>query len=106
MGVARHVAKLTCLCRLGTEHEKLGIYLDSKRRLEYRTVRQLLEGLCDRFGWDPIKEGEYIIGAELDSQSVTIEPGGQFELSGAAVGSLHETQEELSAHILQARTWL
>ena len=46
-------------------------------------------------------EGEYIIGAELAGQSVTIEPGGQFELSGAPVGNLHETHEEVNSHLKQ-----
>jgi len=36
-----------------------------------------------RFGWEPIVENEFIIGCKLDGQSVTLEPGGQFELSGA-----------------------
>ena len=44
-------------------------------------------------------EGEFIIGAEKDGQSVTIEPGGQFELSGAPVSNLHETYNEVRCHI-------
>lgn len=49
-------------------------------------------------------EGDYIIGAGLGGQTVTIEPGGQFELSGAPVDSLHTTHDELSSHLSQART--
>lgn len=48
-------------------------------------------------------EGEYIIGAVLDGQSVTIEPGGQFELSGAPVDTLHKTCSEVNSHLYQAR---
>ena len=47
-------------------------------------------------------EGEYIIGAVLDGQSVTIEPGGQFELSGAPVDTLHKTCSEVNSHLYQA----
>ena len=90
--------------RIGTEHEKLGYYKSSKRRIDYETIRQLLEGLCQRHGWSPIMEGEYIIGSEMDGQSVTIEPGGQFELSGAPVVSLHETYAELGSHLEQVDT--
>lgn len=52
-------------------------------------------------------EGEYIIGAVLDGQSVTIEPGGQFELSGAPVDTLHKTCSEVNSHLYQARqSWI
>ena len=42
-----------------------------------------------RFGWEPILEKDFIIGAKLDGQSVTLEPGGQFELSGAHLRGSH-----------------
>lgn len=87
--------------RIGTEHEKLGFYRDSKKRIDHKTIAFLLDGLCKRHGWKRITEGEYIIGAEFDGQSVTIEPGGQFELSGAPVDSLHDTSSELTSHIKQ-----
>lgn len=90
--------------RFGTEHEKLGYNQSDKRRLEYSKIQALLEGLCSRFGWDPIMEGEYIIGAVLDGQSVTIEPGGQFELSGAPVDTLHKTCSEVNSHLYQVKT--
>ncbi len=46
-------------------------------------------------------EGEYIIGAELDGQSVSLEPGGQFELSGAPLETLHMTCAETNNHLYQ-----
>lgn len=92
-----------CSCRFGTEHEKLGYNLSDNRRIDYNSIKALLEGLCNRFGWEPIMEGEYIIGAVLDGQSVTIEPGGQFELSGAPVDTLHKTCSEVNSHLYQAR---
>ncbi|KAL3136333.1 Glutamate--cysteine ligase B, chloroplastic [Trebouxia sp. C0009 RCD-2024] len=90
--------------RFGTEHEKLGYNLSDHRRIDYNSIKALLEGLCSRFGWDPIMEGEYIIGAVLDGQSVTIEPGGQFELSGAPVDTLHKTCSEVNSHLYQIKT--
>ena len=89
--------------RFGTEHEKLGYNLSDHRRIDYNSIKALLEGLCSRFGWEPIMEGEYIIGAVLDGQSVTIEPGGQFELSGAPVDTLHKTCAEVNSHLYQVQ---
>ena len=89
------------LYRFGTEHEKLGYFKDNTKRLDYSSIKRLLEGLVVRFGWNPMMEGEYIIGAELDGQSVTLEPGGQFELSGAPVDTLHKTCSEVNSHLYQ-----
>ena len=88
-------------CRFGTEHEKLGYNLADNTRLGYEKIRALLEGLCERFGWEPVMEGEYIIGAELDGQNVSLEPGGQFELSGAPLDTLHKTCAEVANHLYQ-----
>lgn len=93
-----------CFGRIGTEHEKLGYFKDSKRRMTYKAIEHLLWGLCQKYKWKPIMEGEFIIGSEKDGQSVTIEPGGQFELSGAPVNSLHDTLAEVSQHIEQVIT--
>ena len=89
------------LCRFGTEHEKLGYNLADNTRLGYEKIRIILEGLCERFGWEPVMEGEYIIGAELDGQNVSLEPGGQFELSGAPLDTLHKTCAEVANHLYQ-----
>ena len=89
------------MCRFGTEHEKLGYNLADNTRLGYEKIRIILEGLCERFGWEPVMEGEYIIGAELDGQNVSLEPGGQFELSGAPLDTLHKTCAEVANHLYQ-----
>jgi glutamate--cysteine ligase len=94
-----------CACRIGTEHEKLGYYKDSRRRIDYSTIRKLLQGLCNRHGWKTIMEGDYIIGAVKDGQSVTIEPGGQFELSGAPVRTLNDTHSEVNQHLEQVKSF-
>ena len=66
-----------------------------------KPIEHLLQGLCQKHKWLPIMEGEFIIGAEKEGQSVTIEPGGQFELSGAPVANLHETYDEVRCHLQQ-----
>ncbi|KAK9905722.1 hypothetical protein WJX75_005133 [Coccomyxa subellipsoidea] len=90
--------------RIGTEHEKLGYNTADNTRIGYDVIQKLLQGLCDRFGWQPVMEGEYIIGAELDGQSVSLEPGGQFELSGAPLETLHMTCAETNNHLYQTKT--
>lgn len=87
----------------GTEHEKLAYYVDSGKRLEYKTIAALLSQLCARFGWEPIVEAGEIIGATFDGQSVTLEPGGQLELSGAPVDTLHKTCAEVNSHLYQVK---
>lgn len=90
--------------RIGTEHEKFGYRLEDLRPIEYDQVKVLLDALVERFDWTPIMEGENIIGAKLDGQSVTLEPGGQFELSGAPLQNLHMTCAEVHNHLYQVKT--
>ena len=89
--------------RFGTENEKLGYNVATTQRATYAEIRQLLEGLASRFGWEPIMEGDLIIGVQMDGQSVTLEPGGQFELSGAPVDTLHKTCAEVNQHLYQVQ---
>ncbi|KIY94325.1 glutamate--cysteine ligase [Monoraphidium neglectum] len=90
--------------RIGTEHEKLGFRVADKRRMDYDEIRQVFGKLESRFGWKPIKEGDLTIGVALDKQTVTLEPGGQFELSGAPVATLHQTCAEVNSHLYQAKS--
>ncbi len=91
--------------RIGTEHEKFPFLTDTLRPVPYegeRSIRALLEGLLERHcSWTPIMEGPHIIGLkdEKSGGSITLEPGGQFELSGAAVANLHQTCEEVHEHL-------
>jgi glutamate--cysteine ligase len=82
---------------IGTEHEKFVYCVDSGRPVPYygeRSIKAILEALKTEFDWEPIMEGENIIGLKKDGQSVTLEPGGQLELSGAMVKNLHQTCAE------------
>ena len=92
--------------RIGTEHEKFGFTKADLRPLPYEGphgIRAMLEGL-QRFGWAPVREGGKVIALRQDGQSVTLEPGGQLELSGAAVETLHQTCDEVHDHLNQVRT--
>ena len=70
-----------------------------------RSIRALLEGISARFGWTPVMEGDNIIGLVEPNGggSISLEPGGQFELSGAPLETLHETCEEVHEHLAQVR---
>ena len=94
--------------RIGTEHEKFAFLTDSLLPVPYegaRSIRKLLEGLRDRFGWDGVYEGDKII-ALADPKgmaNISLEPGGQFELSGAPLETVHETCAEVNEHLQQVR---
>ena len=90
--------------RIGTEHEKFVFHLADKSPVPYEGetgIRALLEGVQARLGWEPIVDGGNIIGlGGPDGQgAISLEPGGQFELSGAALPTLHDTAAEAQAHI-------
>jgi glutamate--cysteine ligase len=92
--------------RIGTEHEKFGFDLATRRPLPYEgraSVRAMLEGLRDRFGWDEIREGGNLIGLVRGRANVSLEPGGQLELSGAPLATLHETEAETAGHLAEVR---
>jgi len=96
--------------RIGTEHEKFGFRTSDNSPLPYEGdggVRALLEEMIARFGWQPVLEDGNIIalGRPGDPMggSISLEPGGQFELSGAPLENVHDTCEEVNLHLAQAR---
>jgi glutamate--cysteine ligase len=89
--------------RIGTEHEKFGWLTDSRLPLPYagpRSISALFAGL-ERFGWAPVCEGDHVIGMSRGRANISLEPGGQFELSGAALETLHETDAETRQHLAE-----
>jgi glutamate--cysteine ligase len=93
--------------RIGTEHEKFGYCKDTHLPLPYegeRSIKAMLEGLRDEFGWAPVKEAGNIIGLEKDGANVSLEPGGQLELSGAPLETIHQTCDEVSTHLKEVQT--
>jgi glutamate--cysteine ligase len=92
--------------RIGTEHEKFGYCRDTLQPIPYdgaQSVKAVLEGLRDRFGWDPVMEGGHVIGLVKDGANVSLEPGGQLELSGAPLETVHQTCDEVNDHLRQVR---
>ena len=92
--------------RIGTEHEKFGYCADSHKPIPYegeRSIKAVLEGLRDRFGWQPIEEAGNIIGLQKDGANVSLEPGGQLELSGAPLETIHETCDEVNQHLREVK---
>ena len=94
--------------RIGTEHEKFPFYIDGNAPVPYggeRGIRALLEGMQRTLGWDPIVDADRIIGLvePTGSGAISLEPGGQFELSGAPVETIHQTCREGNAHLAQLR---
>ena len=90
---------------VGTEHEKFAYDAITREPLSYDApngIRVILEEL-QRFGWQPLMEGDHIIGLKKDRQHVSLEPGGQVELSGAPLKTLHEACREVNAHLDQCQ---
>ncbi len=87
--------------RIGTEHEKFLYCGESFKALRYdgdRGIRAFLEGL-QQYGWQPVMEGKYLIALSAAGKgSVTLEPGGQLELSGAPLQTVHQTCSEVTEH--------
>ncbi|CAH2600240.1 Glutamate--cysteine ligase [Rhodovastum atsumiense] len=84
---------------IGTEHEKFGFRPDfSAPPYEPQGIRALLEGMAAADDWEPIVDAGHPIGLKQGSSSVSLEPAGQLELSGAPLATLHETHAEIEAH--------
>src|SRR4051812_12735213 len=94
--------------RIGTEHEKFVFAVEGHNPVPYagpRSIHALLEGMQHLLGWEPIIEDGNIIGMfdVTGGGAISLEPGGQFELSGAPVETVHHTCSELMAHLAQVK---
>lgn len=94
--------------RIGTEHEKFPFTLDGHTPIPYdgeRGIERLLRGMEGLLGWEPILDEGRIIGLAdpTGGGAISLEPGGQFELSGAPLETLHQTCSEVHAHLAQVR---
>lgn len=96
--------------RIGAEHEKFGFDKSTLRRPAYEGpggIKAMLDGLT-RFGWTPVLEGDHVIAlerknAEGFSASISLEPGGQFELSGAPLKDIHDICNETGQHLMEVK---
>jgi glutamate--cysteine ligase len=92
--------------RIGTEHEKFGFRLDDLKPLTWdgpQGIEAVLRGLS-RFGWQPVEENGKLIALLKDGASVTLEPAGQLELSGAPLETIHATCCETTSHLAEVKT--
>jgi glutamate--cysteine ligase len=94
--------------RIGTEHEKFAFTVEGHNPVPYagpRGIKSLLTGMQHLLGWEPIMEADNIIGLYdvTGGGAISLEPGGQFELSGGPVETVHHTCSELMAHLAQVR---
>jgi len=93
--------------RIGTEHEKFGYCKDTLRPLPFageRSIEAVLKGLRDRYGWNEVREGGYLIGLTKDGANVSLEPGGALELSGAPLETIHQTCDEVNEHLREVKS--
>ena len=91
--------------RIGTEHEKFVYRVEDKRAPSYDEpggIRDLLNGLTE-FGWKPVIENNNVIALSGPDGTISLEPAGQFELSGAALENLHQTCAEAARHLGQCK---
>jgi len=91
--------------RIGTEHEKFCYHVEDLSPLKYegpQGIKAVLEGF-QQFGWAPVYEKGNIIALTKDGASITLEPGGQLELSGAPLRTIHQTCDEVHTHLFQAK---
>lgn len=92
--------------RIGTEHEKFVFNAETLKPLDYfapNGIGAILKSL-QSFGWEPVYEGDNIIAlSKPDGSSITLEPGGQLELSGAPLETIHQTCAETTGHLDQVK---
>ncbi len=90
--------------RIGTEHEKFGFSRRDTRPVPYEPagIRAVLEGLAP-LGWKRIEDGGRLIALSQEGRSISLEPGGQLELSGAPVETLDQTRIEMDTHFAELR---
>jgi glutamate--cysteine ligase len=87
--------------RLGTEHEKFTYNLTTHQPIPYEGengIGTLLQQLVNRYGWQPVIEDGITIALSKDKAAISLEPGGQFELSGAPLETVHQTAAETAQH--------
>lgn len=93
--------------RVGTEYEKFAVDPATRMPLPYHGaigIESILHFLADRFGWDKYTENGHLIALTRDDASLTLEPGGQVELSGGIFATIHETHAELQQHLHELET--
>ncbi len=92
--------------KIGTEHEKFGFRKNDFTPLPYEgecSIKAMLNGLKENYQWSEILEDGNIIGLSKNGANISLEPGGQLELSGAPLDSIHETCDEVNQHLIEVK---
>ena len=84
--------------RVGTEHEKFGFKKSNLKPIVYKDIIKIFNGLSEKYFWKKKIDNNYIIALEKDGSSITLEPGGQIELSGSPKDNLFQTCLEVNEH--------
>ena len=84
--------------KIGTEHEKFGFKKRNLRPITYEDINRIFLRLSSKYSWVEKKENDKVISLSKDNCSITLEPGGQIELSGAPLDNLFETCKEVDVH--------
>lgn len=93
--------------KIGVEWEKIGVYRESGKAITYsgaRGVKAIFDKLIADFAWQPVQSGEHVIALEKPHGSITLEPGGQIELSGQAASNLEDNAREIYRHLNEIST--
>ncbi|MAI85134.1 MAG: glutamate--cysteine ligase [Rickettsiales bacterium] len=84
--------------KIGTEHEKFGYLVDDLKPIKYDVIKNIFLELNKKFGWKNIYENDFVIGMKKSGSSISLEPGGQIELSGAPLSNIFDTCSEVNTH--------
>ena len=85
---------------IGSEYENFIVALESKRPVGYagpKSIATVFDLLINKFEWLPVFEKSNIVGLEKGKANISLEPGGQFELSGAIKKTVHEVEQEMTS---------
>lgn len=93
--------------RIGVEFERFSFDVETKKPIPYKgapkSILSFFEILMAEYGWQPVLENDVIIALQKGEQAITLEPGGQVELSGAPLPTLHDNCTQVRAHVAEAR---
>jgi len=88
--------------RVGTEYEKVAVRASDGHAVPFTNgIETLLQRMSERFAWEPVEDSGRVIALSGPRSSITLEPGGQFELSGEPCDSIHCTRKEFDQHIVE-----
>src|SRR3989338_2764500 len=93
--------------RVGIECELFGVYKETGEPLSYSGlmgIERVLNELAYEFGYEPVREGEHTIALRRNGTTISLEPGGQVELSAEPVKSIHQVKEQLDAFFFELKT--